>query len=135
MTSHIGTLLLSAITASSPPPLQGTTGGGGSMTAFLFQMTIIMVLGFFLFIRPQQKARKAHEERVKQLKRGDEIMTSGGLIGEVVHISQSVKDGTPAPSLEDRITIKSGESRVVIERGRINKVFAPNTPVVDENKK
>jgi preprotein translocase subunit YajC len=96
--------------------------GGSGMSAFLLQMTIIFGLAYFLFLRPQQKQRRMHEERVKQLKRGDEVMTVGGLIGEVVHINVPTRDGAPAPSLEDKITIKSGESRVVIERGRIHRV-------------
>jgi hypothetical protein len=39
-----------------------------------------------------------------------------------VHVKESVKDGKPAPGMEDRITIKSGESRLVVERGRIARV-------------
>ena len=76
-----------------------------------------------MLIRPQQKQRKAHEATIKQLKRGDEIVTAGGIVGEVIHIQEArPKDGTPTPTIEDRITIKSGESRLVIERGRIARV-------------
>lgn len=122
-------LLLSA--AQQPAP----AGGGSGMSAFLLQMTLIFGLAYFLFIRPQQRQRKAHEERVKALKRGDEIMTSGGLIGEVVHISVGSRDGAPIATLDDRITIKSGESRLVVERGRISKVFAPATGTQEEKQK
>jgi hypothetical protein len=40
----------------------------------------------------------------------------------VIHIKESVKDGEPSTTMEDRVTIKSGESRLVIERGRIARV-------------
>jgi len=65
----------------------------------------------------QQKQRKQHEERVKTLKKGDEIVTAGGIVGEVLHIASQGKDG--AATLADRITIKSGESKLIVERGRI----------------
>ncbi|HEX2779794.1 MAG TPA: preprotein translocase subunit YajC, partial [Gemmatimonadaceae bacterium] len=68
------------------------------------------------------KQRKEHEARVTSLKRGDEVVTSGGVVGEVVHIKESTKDGAPVKSMDDRITIKSGESRVVVERRSIAKV-------------
>ena len=62
-------------------------------------------------IRPQQKQRKQHEERLRNLKRGDEVVTAGGVVGEVMHIKEALQeDGTHRPkSMEDRITIKSGE--------------------------
>jgi preprotein translocase subunit YajC len=55
------------------------------------------------------------------LKRGDEIVTAGGLVGEVVHIKETTAG---KPGMDDRITIKTGESRVVVERGRIVRVVS-----------
>ena len=80
----------------------------------------IFVIFYFVLLRPQQKQKKAHDELVKQLKKGDEIFTAGGIVGEVVHIAPRAADG--APAMDDRITIKSAESRLVIERGRIARV-------------
>ena len=80
----------------------------------------IFVIFYFVLLRPQQKQRKAHDALVKQLKKGDEIVTAGGIVGEVQHIAPRAADG--APGMDDRITIKSGESRLVIERGRIARV-------------
>jgi preprotein translocase subunit YajC len=60
---------------------------------------------------------------IKQVKRGDEVVTAGGIVGEVIHIKEATaeKSDTRIPN-EDRLTIKSGESRLVIERGRIARV-------------
>jgi preprotein translocase subunit YajC len=113
---------------------QASPNAGAGMTALLFQMVIIFGLAYLLFLRPQQKARRAHEDRIKQLKRGDEIVTSGGIIGEVVHIAQEMKDGKAAPTLEDRITIKTAESRLIVERGRIQRVITL-TPAPEEKPK
>ncbi len=83
----------------------------------IFMYGAILAIFYFVLIRPQQKQRKTHEERVKTLKKGDEIVTAGGIVGEVLHIAASGKDG--AATLADRITIKSGESKLIVERGRI----------------
>ncbi|NUO63015.1 MAG: preprotein translocase subunit YajC [Gemmatimonadaceae bacterium] len=89
---------------------------------------MIFVIFYFFMILPQQRQRKEHEARVTSLKRGDEVVTSGGVVGEVVHIKESMKDGAPVKSMDDRITIKSGESRVVVERRSITKVIVPGAP-------
>jgi preprotein translocase subunit YajC len=83
----------------------------------IFMYGAIFAIFYFLLIRPQQKQRKTHEERVKTLKKGDEIVTAGGIVGEVLHIAASGKDG--AATLADRITIKSGESKLIVDLGRI----------------
>jgi preprotein translocase subunit YajC len=76
---------------------------------------------WFLIWRPQQKQRKKHDEALRSLKRGDEIVTSGGIVGEVIHIKESSKEGG-ANRMDDRVTIKSGESRLIVERGRIARI-------------
>jgi preprotein translocase subunit YajC len=83
----------------------------------------IFAIFYFILIRPGQKQRKAQDALIKQVKRGDEIVTSGGLIGEVIHIKESSASEGASNTMEDRITIKSGESRVVVERGRIARVI------------
>lgn len=90
---------------------------GGQLTGMIFMYGAIFAIFYFVLIRPQQKQRKDHDALVKALKKGDEIVTAGGVVGEVVAIQ--AKD---APSLDDRITIKSGDSRLIIERGRIVRV-------------
>ena len=104
------------------------SGGATSLLPFVFQVVAIFGIFYFLMIRPQQKQRRAHEERLRNLKRGDRIVTQGGIVGEVVHLKETVKDGTPQRSMEDEVTIKSAESRLIVERGRIARVVTPETP-------
>jgi len=87
---------------------------------------------YFVLLRPQQKQKKAHDAMLRSLRRGDEIVTSGGVIGEVTFIAQQTKDGNPVVSPDDRITIKSGDTRLLIERGRIAKVMRKNPPAAEE---
>lgn len=102
--------------------LQAAPAGGGAMI-LLVQFALIFGIFYFLWIRPQQKKQRAQDERLKALKRGDEIVTVGGIVGEIVHIAQAMKDGQTQPAMDDRITIKSGETRLVIERGRVARVI------------
>ncbi len=100
-------------------------GGQNSLVPFLVQLAAIIAIFYFLLIRPQQKQRRQHEQALSALKKGDEVVTSGGVVGEVVHIKESLKpDGTNGPPAEDRITIKSGETRLIVERGRIARIAA-----------
>lgn len=117
MTVHV----FAALALWQAPPAGG--GGGGSLTPLLFQFGLIFVIFYFLIIRPQQKQRKRHEEALRNLRRSDRVVTSGGIIAEVIHIKESQKEGAPAPAMDDEVTIKSGESRLIVERGRIAKIL------------
>jgi preprotein translocase subunit YajC len=104
------------------PLLQAAAGGTSPLYGFVFQIGAILAIFYFVMIRPQQKQRKQHEERLRNLKRGDTVVTAGGLVGEVMHIKDGTKDGASVKAMDDQITIKSGESRLVVERGRIARV-------------
>lgn len=103
--------------------LQAAPSPGGGLQVLLLQFAAIAAIFYFLVIRPQQKQRKAHEERLAALKRGDQVVTAGGLVGEVIHIKETTPGATGRATLEDHVTIKTGESRVVVERGRIARVI------------
>jgi preprotein translocase subunit YajC len=102
-------------------------GPGGNLAPFLLQVGLIFAIFYFLLIRPQSQQRKKHEEALRNLKKGDPIVTTGGIIGEVVHIKEATKDGAAVKSMDDAVTIRSGESRLVVERGRIAKILASST--------
>ena len=105
--------------------LQFGFGGGtaGSLTPFLVQLVAIFGIFYFLLIRPQQAQKRKQEETLRNIKRGDMIVTSGGIVGEVIHVKESVvAEGATARPMEDHVTIKSAESRLIVERGRIARV-------------
>ena len=95
--------------------------GGSSIIPIVVQFGLIIAIIYFVMFRPQQKQRQKHETALKALKRGDEVVTVGGIVGSVIHIAEASKDGG-ANRLDDRVTIKSGESRLVVERGRIARI-------------
>lgn len=93
-----------------------------SLPLFILQVALLFGIFYFLLIRPQAQQRRKHEERIRNVKRGDQVVTAGGVIGEVIHIREATKEGEAVKSLDDAITIKSGESRLVVERRAIAKV-------------
>jgi preprotein translocase subunit YajC len=93
----------------------------------IFMYGAIFAIFYFILIRPQASQRKKHDELVRNLKKGDEIVTNGGLVGEVLFIKEKGGEDTSG-GMDDRVTIKSGETRVIIERGRIAKISRPASP-------
>jgi|SRR5512144_610075 preprotein translocase subunit YajC len=107
--------------------IQAPASGRSTLLPFVFQIVAIFAIFYFVMIRPQQKQRREHEERLRNLRRGDEVVTSGGIVGKVVHIAESKGEGKSA-TMDDRITIKSDESRLIVERGRIARVVTVAEP-------
>ncbi len=102
--------------------LQAPAAGAGAWLPLVVQMGAIFAIFYFLMIRPQQKQRRRHEERLRGLRKGDSVVTAGGIVGEVVHIKESPAGDEKTKSMEDQITLRTGESRIVVERGRIARV-------------
>ena len=98
--------------------LQAQGTGGGGLSVLVLQMVAIGLVFYFLILRPSSQARKKHAELLSNLKKGDEVMTSGGIIGRVREIKEIEADGLK----EVRVTVESGTATVVVERSRIVRV-------------
>ncbi|CUA85785.1 preprotein translocase, YajC subunit [Chelatococcus sambhunathii] len=98
------------------------SAGGGDMLIQLVPFILIFVIMWFLIIRPQQRRVKAHQEMIKNVRRGDTIVTSGGLVAKVTKV---VDDG------EIEVEIAEGvKARLV--RGMISEVRSKSEPVKAE---
>ncbi|MEK9544674.1 MAG: preprotein translocase subunit YajC [Pelagibacteraceae bacterium] len=75
----------------------------GQGIAQFIPLILIFVIFYFFLIRPQQKRAKEHLEMVKGLKRGDEVITSGGIIGTVDRVFE---DDTIEVMLADNVKVK-----------------------------
>src|SRR4029077_10639965 len=64
----------------------GGAGGDGGMLMSLLPFALIFVIMYFLILRPQQKRVKQHQEMVKNVRRGDTVITNGGLVGKVTKV-------------------------------------------------
>lgn len=86
-------------------------GGRPSILPFAIQFIAIIAIFWFLLIRPQRQMQAKHQDVLSKLKKGDQIITDGGIVGEVVHIK------------DDQVTIRTAEStRIVVIRNKIAKV-------------
>ena len=104
---------------------QASGGSGGGMPMiYLLQIAAIGLVFYFLILRPSGQARKKHAELLTNLKKGDEVMTSGGLIGKVRDIKEVETGGVK----EIRVTLETGTASVVVERSRIVRIGATSAP-------
>jgi preprotein translocase subunit YajC len=94
------------------------SGSGSGLSILVLQMAAIGLVFYFLILRPSGQARKRHAELLAKLKKGDEVMTAGGIIGRVKDIKEVETEG----SKEVRVTVESGTATFIVERSRIVRV-------------
>ena len=94
-------------------------GGGQSGFLGLLFPVAILVLFFFLFIRPQQKRVKEHKTMVEALKKGDEVLTNGGLAGNITNIS----DNFVSLQVADNVVVKVQKAAIgsLLPKGTLKK--------------
>jgi preprotein translocase subunit YajC len=72
---------------ATPAYAQAAGGAGGAVTSFL-PLILIFAIMYFLLIRPQQKKMKEHKAMVDALRRGDQVVTQGGIVGKVSKVKE-----------------------------------------------
>jgi preprotein translocase subunit YajC len=88
----------------------------------IWMMVIVIVIMYFLVLRPQQKRAKEHQELVKSLRRGDTVVTSGGLVGKVTKVVD-----------EEQVEVEIADGvRVRQMRSLVTGVRAKGEPAKDE---
>src|SRR5580765_124871 len=100
----------------------GGAGGDGGMPMSLLPFVLIFVIMYFLILRPQQKRVKQHQEMVKNVRRGDTVVTNGGLVGKVTKVID-----------DDQIEIEIADDvRIRQMRQMVSDVRAKGEPVKEE---
>jgi len=105
-------------------PAFAQVGGapGGDMLMSLLPFILIFVIMYFLILRPQQKRVKQHQEMVKNVRRGDTVITSGGLVAKVTKVVD-----------DDKIEIELADGvRAMQMRQMVSDVRAKGEPVKDD---
>ena len=93
-----------ALLAVVMAPRQGANG----TFVFFLNMTAVVLIFYFLLIRPQRKEQERQRQMIAAIGKGDEIVTNGGIIGTVIRAE------------EDRLIIKTGgETKITVERSRV----------------
>jgi preprotein translocase subunit YajC len=85
----------------------GTTASGGSAYATMIPLALMIGIFYFLLIRPQQKKAKEHREMLGAMKKGDKVITSGGLYGEITGIEDHAVTMEIAPKVRVKVTRES----------------------------
>ncbi|QOG12103.1 preprotein translocase subunit YajC [Arcobacter sp. FWKO B] len=89
----------------------------GSLIGSLLPLIVLFAIFYFLIIRPQQQTAKKHKEMIENMKKGDKIVTSGGLIAEVVKVEDEFFRIKLADNTEVKI-IKEYVARLVEENAK-----------------
>ena len=110
----------------TPAFAQGSLFGGADssgMITSLLPLILIVVIMYFLVLRPQQQRVKQHQSMVKALRRGDTVVTNGGLVGKVTKVVD-----------DDQIEVEISDGvRVRQMRSMVSEVRAKGEPVKDES--
>jgi preprotein translocase subunit YajC len=105
------------------PAFAQTGGASDPFTGLLLPMLVMIIIFYFLVIRPQQQRAKAHRELVDKVRRGDTVITSGGFIGKVVKAADN----------SDEVEVELSENmRVRLLKSTLMDVRAKGEPVKDQ---
>lgn len=106
-------------------PAYAQSGGGQpGIFEMLLPFVLIAVVFYFLLIRPQQKRMKEHRNLIASVKRGDTVVTSGGIIGKVLRVIED----------SDELEVDLGETKVRVVRSTIADVRGKGEPVKADTK-
>lgn len=93
---------------AAPQPARGT---GPPLWVNLVPLLLIVVVFYFALIRPQQKKAKDHDQLLKTLKRGDKVVTSGGIVGVVVGVK------------ERSVTLRSEDTKLEVLKSSVSEII------------
>ena len=106
------TLIDMAYAMGPTPQGGGGQGGAGGLLGSLLPLVLIFVIFYFLLIRPQQKRANEHKNMLDNLKKGDKIITSGGIYGVI----EAVGANTVTIKIGENVRVKLGKAYVAALR-------------------
>ncbi len=101
---------LAALSGCVPPP-EGAEEGGFDWTLIIFVVLLVAIF-YFLIIRPQRRQQKKHQELMQEMKRGDKVVTTGGIFGVV----ESLSDDSVVLKVESGASIRVARSSIAGQR-------------------
>ena len=93
----------------------GLSGDSSSMIVQFMPLILIIVIMYFLILRPQQRRVKLHQDMVKALRRGDSVVTNGGLVGKVTKV---VDDDQVEVEISDGVRVRQMRSMISVVRAK-----------------
>ena len=101
------------------PALAAESAGGAGLMDFAFPI-VLLVLFYFMLIRPQSKRAKAHRTMQAAIAKGDEVVTDGGLMGKIMHVGDNAITVQLAENLEVKVRRESISS--VLPKGTLKQL-------------
>ncbi len=101
----------------SPAYAQAAGSSSGSDIMAFLPMIAIVVVFYFLLIRPQQKRAKETKAMIEALQKGDEVVAAGGVVGKIAKLSDAYANVEIAPNVE--ITVQRSAISLVLPKGTI----------------
>lgn len=108
----------------SPAYAQAAGAGGGDLFVSLMPLVLIFIVFYFLLIRPQQTKMKQHRALIEAIKKGDQVLTAGGIVGRVVRVDP---DGMLLVEIAQGVQVK-------VARGTISDLVNKPAPGNDNSK-
>ncbi len=106
----------------SPAYAQDAIAGAGGGLASMLPLVLIFVVFYFLLIRPQQKKMKQHKDMLEAIRRGDKVVTGGGIIGTVTKVGN-----------DDELTVEIAENiKVKVRRSMVSELVSKTEPASGE---
>jgi len=111
----------------TPAYAETAVGGGGDFLVTIFPFVIVFAIIYFLIIRPQQKRAKDHAAMVNAVRRGDEVVTAGGIMGKVTKVSDGddvqveIADGVRVKVIKSTLTNVRSKSQPAPDAANTNK--------------
>ena len=109
-------MLISDAFAQAAAPAQSDA----SSLISLLPMVGILIIFYFLLIRPQSKRAKEHKQMVEALQRGDEVITNGGILGSVINVSEGYVIVEIAPGVE--VTLQRSSVQTLLPKGTLRSI-------------
>jgi len=109
----IGGWLITLASIGGCAPAGEPEGGGFDWTIIAF-LVVIFGLMYLVLIRPQRKRQKEHQRLVEELKRGDRVVTAGGIYGQV----ESISDDSVLIKVESGVTMRVAKNSLALKRER-----------------
>ena len=110
----IGGLLISLVFIGGCVPVPPEGAEGGFDWSIIIFLVVIFGLMYLVLIRPQRKRQKEHQQLVEELKRGDRVITAGGIYGQI----ETVSDDSVIMKVESGVTMRVAKNSVALKRER-----------------
>ena len=117
----MGNIVFAGAPGAAPAPTSGTAATGGGWGSLLFMLIIFFAMFYFLVIMPQKKREKEFQKMISNMKRGDTVITTGGIVGKIIDVKKDTIKIKTANTTELEVTKRSIATVIKAKEEKENK--------------